>query len=142
MEWALGAPFDDTIAAVRLIYGGVLDRFPGINWVVPHLGGVLPFLAKRLDFVWRLTPDVRKLLPTQPSDYLGRLWFDTANPDPRALRLACDVLGAERFMYASDFPFAQRQALQPGLAALGALDVGPSVRAGMKGQTARRLFGL
>lgn len=142
MEWALGTPFDDTIATVRLIYGGVLDRFPGIRWVVPHLGGVLPFIAKRLDFIWQLTPDVRALLATPPSEYLRRLWYDTANPDPRALHLSIEVLGADRLLYASDFPFAQRGDLRPGLAGIEAVSLDTAARAAVRGGTAQTVFGI
>lgn len=46
---ALGFPFETTAAVARLILGGVLDRFPGLRLLVAHAGGVLPYLAGRLD---------------------------------------------------------------------------------------------
>jgi aminocarboxymuconate-semialdehyde decarboxylase len=44
----LGNPFDSTIAAATLVFGGVLDRFPKLNVVLPHAGGALPYLFGRL----------------------------------------------------------------------------------------------
>jgi predicted TIM-barrel fold metal-dependent hydrolase len=142
MEWAIGTPFDDTIAAIRLVYSGLLDRHPGIRWIVPHLGGTLPFLARRLDFIWRLNPQVNAMLAEPPTTYLRRMWFDTVNPDPRALALGAQVLGADRLLYASDFPFASRKDLTPGLRALEEAGLDPAQREAVAGGAAAALLGL
>lgn len=42
-EW----PFDTTQAVWRLIFGGVLDRFPTLRIVTHHLGAMLPFFSRR-----------------------------------------------------------------------------------------------
>jgi len=142
MEWAIGTPFDDTVAALRLIYGGVLDRHPGIRWIVPHLGGTIPFLAQRLDFIWRLNPKVRELLPSEPTSYLRRLWFDTANPDPRSIAMAAEVVGADRLLYGSDFPFVSRDDLGFGLARIGEAGLDAETLAAVTGGTATQLLRL
>ncbi|HEY5333307.1 MAG TPA: amidohydrolase family protein [Solirubrobacterales bacterium] len=140
MEWAIGTPFDDTVAAIRLVYGGVIDRYPGIEWIVPHLGGTLPFLARRLDFVWNLNPQVKALLEKEPTSYLRRLWYDTVNPDPRALALSADVLGVERLLYGSDFPFASRKDLGHGLKNLELAGIDGAQRREVSGDRAARLM--
>lgn len=142
MEWAIGTPFDDTIAALRLIYGGVLERHPGIRWIVPHLGGTIPFLAQRLDFIWRLNPKVRELLPAEPTSYLRRLWYDTANPDPRAIALAAELVGPDRLLYGSDFPFVSRNDLGFGLERIDETGFDAPTRAAVVGGTAARLLRL
>ena len=58
MEWAIGAPFEDTIAAVRLLASGLLDEHPALTWVIPHLGGTLPFLLHRLLWRWKLEAEL------------------------------------------------------------------------------------
>lgn len=104
MEWAIGAPFDDTIAAVRLLASGLLDRYPSLTWVIPHLGGTLPFLLHRLLWRWKLEAE---LLGT--TDHAGasldRLLFESANCSPHTLRLALEVLPANRIVFGTDFPF-------------------------------------
>ena len=45
----LGFPFDTTLAAAKLVFSGVTERFPNIAWVLGHLGGAVPYLAERLD---------------------------------------------------------------------------------------------
>jgi aminocarboxymuconate-semialdehyde decarboxylase len=142
MEWAIGTPFDDTVVAIRLVYSGLLDRHPGIRWIVPHLGGTLPFLARRLDFIWRLNPQVNAMLESPPTSYLRRLWFDTVNPDARAVALGAEVLGADRLLYASDFPFASRTDLSFGLGLLDEAGLDAGQRAAVAGSAATALLGL
>src|SRR5262249_23455945 len=45
----LGNPFDTAVAAARLIFGGVLDRFPSLRVCLAHAGGAFPYLVGRLD---------------------------------------------------------------------------------------------
>jgi aminocarboxymuconate-semialdehyde decarboxylase len=49
----LGNPFDTTIAACHLIYGGVLDKCPNLQINLPHAGGAMPFLIGRMDHGYR-----------------------------------------------------------------------------------------
>ena len=98
LNFPLGAPFEDTVAALRLILSGIVNRYPKIRIIVPHLGGTLPFLVERLDgsLVGRTA--------YQPSEYLKRLWYDTVNGSTAALRCARDVFGADRLLLGTDFP--------------------------------------
>lgn len=45
----VGFPLDTTLAAAKLVFSGVVERFGGIRWVLAHLGGAIPYLAERLD---------------------------------------------------------------------------------------------
>lgn len=142
MEWGLGAPFDDTIAAVRLIHGGVLDRHPNIRWIIPHLGGTLPFLARRLDLIWQHDSRAREQLAAEPTSYLRRLWFDTASPDPRTIALTAEVVGADRLLFGSDFPFWSRDDLGFGLGILERAGLDDRERRAIAGRTAAGLLGI
>jgi predicted TIM-barrel fold metal-dependent hydrolase len=104
MEWAIGAPFEDTIATVRLVASGLLDRFDRLTWVIPHLGGTVPFLLHRLLWRWRLEAELLGT-PAHHGESLGRLLWDTANCSPSTLRLALEVLPADRIVFGTDFPF-------------------------------------
>ena len=44
-----GFLFDTTLAASKLVFSGVVKRYPNIQWVLGHLGGTIPYLAERLD---------------------------------------------------------------------------------------------
>src|SRR5215217_961654 len=82
LAWGVGVMFDDSIAALRLAASGLVERYPNITWIVPHLGGTIPFVAGRLDRVWRngqrfgqLT-DAQTRLAELPTSYLKRLYYD------------------------------------------------------------------
>ncbi len=107
LTWMVGAPFEDTIAALRLVLSGLTGRFPNIKIIVPHLGGTLPFLMQRLDDslererAWGTQLSIAE----PPSRLLKRLWFDTVNAYPVALRCACEAFGADRLMLGTDWPY-------------------------------------
>jgi aminocarboxymuconate-semialdehyde decarboxylase len=82
LNFPLGAPFEDSVAALRLILAGIVSRHPKIRIIVPHLGGTLPFLIERLD------GSLARRSQYKPSAYLKRLWYDTVNGSTAALRCA------------------------------------------------------
>lgn len=49
ITWMVGAPFEDTIAAMQLITAGYLQRFPKVRIICSHLGGALPMIPLRAD---------------------------------------------------------------------------------------------
>jgi len=98
LEFPLGAPFEDSIAALRLVVSGMIHRYPRIRVIVPHLGGTLPFLKMRLD------GSLGGRTEYKPSEYLKRLWFDTVNENVASLHCARDAYGADRLLFGTDFP--------------------------------------
>jgi aminocarboxymuconate-semialdehyde decarboxylase len=119
MAWLVGAPVEDTVSALRLVFSGMLERYPGVRIIVPHLGGVLPFLVQRIDdlmrhSVGRQPPGAQA--PTvegPPSRYYRRLWYDTVNSHPAALRCACESFGVDRLLLGTDYPYVMGPAWAP-----------------------------
>jgi predicted TIM-barrel fold metal-dependent hydrolase len=103
ITWMVGAPLEDTIAAVQLILAGVPTRFPGMKIVLSHLGGALPLLTRRLnDHVPFEAPDVEE----PPSVAARRMWYDTvAHDHSPALRCAAETFGADKLVLGTDFPY-------------------------------------
>lgn len=136
---ALGNMFEDTIALTRLIMSGVLDQFPKLRLVCPHLGGTLPYIIGRLDHQMQVLKRGPKYLTRAPSEYLKAVWLDIVSPLPGAMRLAYDLMGPERLLYASDHPW-----VAPGLilSALRRLNLPAADEAKILGGNARTLFGL
>ncbi len=102
---ALGFPFETTAAVARLILGGTFDRFPHLRIMVAHAGGVLPFLAARLDACVAGDAISPVKLDHAPSRYLGKLYFDAIGYQTATLRLLIDLVGHERIMFGTDHPF-------------------------------------
>jgi aminocarboxymuconate-semialdehyde decarboxylase len=102
----VGFLFDTTLAAAKLVFAGVPERYPHIKWVLSHLGGAIPYLAERLDRGWRAFGECRTEIDKPPSEYLRHFYFDTVNFDPRALRLAAEFGGVGQLLGGSDYPHA------------------------------------
>ena len=100
----VGQPVENAVALSHLIFGGVLDRHPGLRLVAAHGGGYLPTAIGRSDHAWRVRPEAHGCVD-EPSSYLRRLWFDTVVHDPAGLRRLIEVAGADRVVLGSDFPF-------------------------------------
>jgi aminocarboxymuconate-semialdehyde decarboxylase len=101
----LGNPFDTAVAAAQLVFGGVLDRHPSLEVVLPHGGGALPYLAGRLEHGQKVRPETRDAARRPFHEYLRRFHYDTVTHSPEALRYLVDRVGADRVMLGSDYCF-------------------------------------
>lgn len=101
----IGFPVETSIAVSRFILSGVLERYPGIKMLVAHAGGVLPYLAARLDVSWRGDDEAQKRLTKPPSEALACLWLDSVVYHRRGLAAAVDLVGTDRLLFGTDHPF-------------------------------------
>ena len=118
MTSSLGNMFDDTIALTRIIMSGILDEFPKLKLVCPHLGGTLPFIIGRLDHQTQVLKRGPKNLTRAPSEYLREVWLDIVSPHSLAIKFAYELLGAERLLFASDHPWVEPKLIRDTLASL------------------------
>jgi len=100
----VGFPMDTTLAAAKLVFSGIPERFPRIQWALCHLGGAIPYLAERLDRGFEAFSECRAHIPRPPSTYLKQFYFDTVNFDPKAIQLAIDFAGLDHIVAGSDYP--------------------------------------
>ncbi len=100
----LGWPFDTGQAMWRLILGGVLDSFPALKIVTHHMGGVIPYFARRIEASYNR--NWREKLGHELSYYWKNFYGDTAT-DGTIASYPCGYafFGPERLMYGSDYPF-------------------------------------
>jgi 2,3-dihydroxybenzoate decarboxylase len=101
-EWT----FETGSHALRIIFGGVFDRFPRARLALGHLGETLPFLLWRFDS--RAGPDFYAVkLAKRPSQYVKDNVVVATSGMCSAEPLACTIgaLGHDRVMFAADYPF-------------------------------------
>ena len=137
----VGFLMDTTLAAAKLVFSGVPERYPNIKWVLSHLGGAIPYLCERLDRGWEAFADCRADIKRRPSEYLRNFYYDTVNFDPMAVRLAVDFAGADHVLAASDYPH-QIGSIPKMKSSLAALKVSDAERKKILGENARRLYKL
>ncbi len=137
----LGFQFDTTAAVTRLIFAGVLERLPTLKLVVGHLGGTIPFMAERVGRGYEVYPECREHITRPPSEYFSRIYIDTVNFNPAALRLGLDFAGPNRIVFGSDYPH-QVGYVDRALAAVRGMPVNEEERGRILGGTAAELLGL
>lgn len=137
---AAGFLFDTTTAILRMIFAGTFDRHPGLKIILAHAGSLLPLLTGRTDREFE-----RGALPCtlpagrRPSDYVRGLYTDTIAGSPGALKLAVELLGADRVCFGSDYPFGRQQ---DALDLVEATCLEPQTVTAIRGENAAGLFGL
>jgi aminocarboxymuconate-semialdehyde decarboxylase len=137
----VGFPFDTTLAAAKLVFSGVAERFPRIRWVLSHLGGAIPYLAERLDRGYRAFRECRAHIAKPPSEYLKAWYYDTVNFDQRALALAIEFAGASQVLAGSDYPHLIGS-VRGMLESIDALDVPDAEKRAILGANASEIFSL
>lgn len=97
--------------ALRLVFGGVFDRYPGARLLLGHMGETLPYQLWRFDSRWLISNRGEMRLELKPSDYFRRnVWVTTAGVcSDEPLRCALDALGSDRVLFSVDYPFEKPQ---------------------------------
>jgi aminocarboxymuconate-semialdehyde decarboxylase len=101
----IGFGLDTTITATRMIFSGMLEKYPNINFILSHLGGALPYMAGRLEFGYNEFTDCKKNISRPPSYYLKRFYYDTALSFHKpTLKCAYETVGVSQIVLGSDYP--------------------------------------
>ena len=102
----LGFPMETTIALSRLIFGGVLQKYPNLRILVAHGGGCLPYLSGRLDAAWNSDVEIKNKLNNPPSHYIQKLYLDSLVYAAPAFQAAYRLAGTQHLLFGTDQPFS------------------------------------
>jgi len=106
MQNFIGLPLESTIAAARLIFGGVMLRFPRLRFGFVHGGGFAPYQVGRLDHGWSVRPEPKvHLADVKPSELYQRFFIDSLTHDATSLEMLGKRMGWHRVVVGSDYPF-------------------------------------
>ncbi len=101
----IGNPLDTSIAVASLIFGGVLDRFPTLTFLLSHTGGFTPWIRGRWQHGYRERDEPKSRGAKPPDAYLRRFYYDTIIHNADCLEFAWKTLGADRLFFGTDYPF-------------------------------------
>jgi predicted TIM-barrel fold metal-dependent hydrolase len=135
----MGFQVDSSFALLRLILSGMLERHPRLKIVMPHVGGVLPYMIGRIDYQTEKMGRKPEHIIDAPSEYLKRVYFDTCSPSAPAIKFAIDFIGAQRTLFGSDHPWVDPQMF---IDIINGLDISEPDKAVIFSQNAQQLFKL
>ena len=101
----IGNLTDRTLAFASLVFGGVMDKCPDLKVCFAHGGGYTCFGIGRMDRGWQVRSEARVHIQQPPSAYLKRFYYDCLTHSEPALRYLIDVVGADRVVLGTDWPF-------------------------------------
>jgi uncharacterized protein len=148
MWWCFGWPYDTSVAMVRMVFNGLLDRYPKLKIITHHLGGMIPFYDGRigpgLQVLGSRTSDedYSKVLPSlkRPHlDYLHDFYGDTAlfGGGIHAVRCGLEFFGADHVVFATDTPLGP---IAPTIDVIRRLDIAEGDRRKIFAGNAERLL--
>jgi predicted TIM-barrel fold metal-dependent hydrolase len=135
---AWGWHIETAVHVIRLISGGVFDRYPRLQVVIGHMGEGLPFMFQRFDI---MPPAVTKL-KRQYKDYLREnvhYTFSGFNFPPAFLDLFLELGGVDRIMFSADHPY---QSMKQARAFLEQIPVSAADKERIAHGNAEKLFRL
>ena len=95
----LGFPFETATTAAKFIVTGTLDKFPRLEVILPHSGGVFPYLAGRVEHGLKR----KQFTLRRPfKEYIRRFHYDTLAYYPETLRFLIDTVGSDRVVIGTD----------------------------------------
>lgn len=113
--WSLGWPYETSAAILRLVFAGVLERWPGLKIITHHMGGMIPMMEGRLSAGMEVygsrTPEHLKhtanaRLKDRPIDAVRRFYADTASFGSKAaIASGIHFFGVSKVVFATDMPF-------------------------------------
>ena len=146
-----GWPYETAAAMTRLVFSGVLERFPNLKFVTHHCGSMVPYLEQRIIGAYDHAEMLRgakykNALRKPPIDYFKMFYYDTAiYGSTPGLMCAYAFCGAERLLFATDFPydsqFGERYTRQT-IQSIERMDISELEKKKIFEENARKLFRL
>ena len=132
MWWCFHWPYETSVAMVRMVFSGLLDRYPQLKIITHHLGGMIPYYDGRvgpgLKVLGQRTSDedyskILTSLKRPHMDYLHDFYADTAmfGGGVGATRCGFEFFGVNQVVFATDTPLGP---IAPTIATVKKLELG------------------
>ena len=101
----LGNPYDTGVAAASLVFGGVLERHPGLKVCLVHGGGFVPYQAGRWAHGWQVRGEPKVNIKQSPQPWIERFYYDTILHSQTSLAFLVGSASPARVLLGSDYPY-------------------------------------
>jgi aminocarboxymuconate-semialdehyde decarboxylase len=144
--------YDTTIAMTRLIFSGILEKYPDLKIVTHHCGAMVPYLEQRIiqhydKYEKEYRRQYLKGLTKPPIEYYKMFYADTAiHGNPLALMCARGFYGADHLLFGADMPLGDlefgNRSYRQTINAIESMDISDGERKAIFQDNARRLLRL
>jgi len=107
----LSFQMDSSLALMRLILSGTLERNPTLRVVMPHAGGVLPYMDGRIRYQTEVMKRGVEHISIGATQQLraGNIWYDTVSPSVESLQYLHNYTTTDKILFGTDYPFISTQ---------------------------------
>jgi len=151
----LGWPYETGVTLARLVFSGIMDRYPDLKVIAHHLGGIIPYLEGRVGHSWdqlgaRTSEEdygaLLKKIKKRPFDYFKDFYADTAVEGARSPTVCgLNFFGVDHVLFASDCPFDKEKGpgyIRSTMAVIETLGLSQADKESVCYRNAERLFCL
>lgn len=138
-----GYTLDTSMAVMGLIWHGVLEKFPKLNIIHSHLGGVVPYLIGRMENSWQTNSEELKLkLQKAPSEYYKeQVYPDCISSFLPAMKCCLEFIGSRHICLGTDYAHGQGN-IEKALTYVNEMRLSQEDTNNILGGNAARLFHL
>ncbi len=146
---SFGWPYETTLAMARLVFSGILEKYPALKCVSHHCGAMIPFFSRRVPLLAQIAHPGEVMKMTRPPlDYFRRFYADTVlGGNTPALMCGYDFFGADHMVFGTDYPYPGGS--EQGEMVLGAviksvdgMNIGDEEKAKIFSKNAKRILNL
>jgi len=146
-----GWPYETTAAMTRLVFSGIMDKYPNLKFITHHCGGMIPFFEQRIvsgqDYAETcLKAGYKKSLKMNPIEYFQRFYADTAiNGSVSGLMCGYKFFSAKHIVFATDMPYDSEngnRSIREVIRSINEMDIDDDERKLIFEGNARRLLHL
>ena len=146
----LGWPFDTSVALAKIVFSGILEKYPNLKLIAAHSGGMIPYFIERIDGFHKMFKENDRGLDEagiliQPSKYFKKMYYDTAIFYQPALMCVYSLVGSEGLILGTDYPygpFEGKQFIKQSLDSVKKLQIKNNEKQKILGENAKRLLRL
>lgn len=141
LPWLVGMPAEISRAICSMIFGGVFEKYKNLKVCFAHGGGSFLPTISRIEHGWECRPDLVAIdNKHNPKEYLGKFWVDSHVCDHKMLQYVIDLIGVDKVMQGSDYPFPLGEAVPGELVRSAPLSEGDKKK--IMGTNAKSWLGL
>lgn len=141
---AMAHPFEQMIAVLCIVVGGILEKFPRLKVAFMEAGaGWVPYWMERLDEHYEYLQPTVPWLKKPPSEYMrGEQLYYAFEPDESTVGFVAGFVGDDRLIFASDYNHSDSKFPHTVSGITRREDIPPALMAKIMGENAARLYGL